>query len=213
MAAARRIGAAGLVAPRLLLFGFLHRAFCVAQRIGRAVEIGFGAFARGIALLGKIRPCAAEDGDTDRRELDDAVDLLQQHAVMACDRAAALPARQQLRHRFAAVGVEIVGGLVEQQQVGRLDQQPGQRNTRALAAAERSDRSVQRQGRQAGFRQRVIDAALQRPVGLHRIVERAFAAFEPAQPGDTVGDAEGLLHVETLVGQLREHADRSGAVN
>jgi hypothetical protein len=63
---------------------------------------------------------------------------------MAGDEDAALPAFEQLRHGLPAVSVEIVGGLVQQQQIRRRDQQARQREARSLAAAQGDDRAVQR---------------------------------------------------------------------
>ncbi len=188
----------------------MARQFGVAQRVRGAFEIGLGASPRGVALFGKTGPCAAEDRDANGTKLDDAVDTLKQVAVVAGDDAAALPALKQLRHRLAPVGVEVVGGLVQQQHVRRLDQQAGQRHARSLAAAERRDRTVERQGGEADRSQRFADTAFQRPVGVSGVIQRALAAFEPAQAGEALADAERLRHSQAIVGQLGEHADRAG---
>jgi sulfite reductase beta subunit-like hemoprotein len=65
---------------------------------------------------------------------------------MAGDNSAAPPAVEQLRHRFMAVCIEIVGGLIQQQQVRRLDQQARQRGAGSFTAAERSQPAIRRQG-------------------------------------------------------------------
>src|SRR6478672_1909902 len=70
---ATRLVAAGLLLPRLL-----NRALGVAQRIRCTIEVGFGTGPRGVALVDKGRPASAENGDTDRRQLDDAIDAFEQ---------------------------------------------------------------------------------------------------------------------------------------
>ena len=175
-------------------------------------EIGCGAVARGLARFGKGGPRAAEDGDADGRQLNDAIDALQQGAVVAGDEDAALPALEQLRDRLPAIGIEIVGGFIEQQHVRRLDQEARQCDARSFAAAQGSDRTIERQRRQAGFNQRRLYPGRQRPVRVCRVIERTFATFEPVQTREIAGDAERLADRQALIGQLREHADRAGAL-
>ena len=64
----------------------------------------------------------------------------------------------QPRHRLC---VEMVGGLVEQQQIRRFQQQPAQRHAAALAARERAHGSVGR--RQAQRVHRVFELGLEVP--------------------------------------------------
>ena len=45
------------------------------------------------------------------------------------------------------------------------------------------------------------------------IVERAFAAFEPLQPRQRLGNAERLGHSEPFIDMLRQHADRARAMD
>ena len=202
-------GAPGLVAARLLLDGLLNRAFRVAQGVGSPAEFGFGAGARGIAGFGKRRPGAAEDGDADGGQFDDAVDALQQRAVVAGHHHAASPAPEQFGDRLPAIGIEVVGGLVQQQHVRRLDQQARQRHARPFAAAQRSEPAIPWQSGQAGFDECRVEPGFQRPVGLGGVIERAGAAFEAAQAGEIVGDAQRLGDRQAVVGYLRECADRA----
>ena len=64
------------------------------------------------------------------------------------------------------LGVEVVGGLVEQQQVGRAQQQPAERDAAALAAGERRDVGVGR--RQAQRVHRVFELRVEVP-GVGRV--------------------------------------------
>jgi hypothetical protein len=58
------------------------------------------------------------------------------------------------------------------------------------------------------------------PIRFRRVIKRSFkqsfrrflAAFEPAQAGKAVGDAECLVDRQSFIGQLREHADRAEAL-
>src|SRR4051812_29621142 len=118
-------------------------------------------------------------------------------------------AADQAKQRGLAAAV----GLVQQQYVGQLDQQAGQRGARSLAAAERGNRTIERQGGKAGCGQRPAAAIFQRPVGVSGVIERTLAAFEPAQAGEALTDAERLRDRQAIVGQLCERADRAGALH
>ena len=114
---------------------------------------------------------------------------------------------------MATFAIEIVGGLIQQQQVRRLDQQARQRHPRSFAAAERREPTIGCQGGQADFKQRRVEPGRQRPVGLGGVIERVLAAFDAAKAGKAIGDAERLGDGQAVIGQLREHADRTGAPN
>ena len=132
----------------------------------------------------------------------------------------------QPRH---ALGVEVVGGLVEQQQVGRLEQQLAQRDAAALTTGEHRDVGVA--GRAAQRVHGLLDAGVELPavvllddlhelallgqqrvevgVGLpHRRADLLEAGQRVAQRLDRLLDV--AAHVEVLVQRrlLQEHADR-----
>ena len=164
-------------------------------------------------------------------ELEDpAGHVVEEVAVMGDgDDRAAVVGEEALEpgHRL---GVEVVRGLVEQQQVGRLQQQPAERHAAALAARERADLGLA--GRHAqrvhGRRQRAlevpavdrVDALLhlahlgQRAlhlVGVERLAEprrdRVEAVEQVARAAHAVLDV--LVDRARLVelGLLLEHAD------
>ena len=92
--------------------------------------------ARVVALVGDA-PAAVELEDP-------AGDVVEEVAVVrdGDDRALVLgEVLLEPRHRL---GVEVVGGLVQQQQVGRAQQQPAERHAAALAAGELADVGVGR---------------------------------------------------------------------
>ena len=120
-------------------------------------------------------PRGAEPG-----ELDDHVERFEQLAVMADDDRAAAPARQKIDDRPPSLAVEIVGRLVEQDEVGLVEDERRQPHPRALAA---------RQRRQQRFRARLQaepaegrrHARLEGPVGVCELVGIGVAAFGPSQ--------------------------------
>src|SRR5436309_3134627 len=61
------------------------------RRVG-AIAFGFGKRPLGVSCGGKNRPAAADDATADRAELDDAIHMLEQGAVMAGDQQATTPA-------------------------------------------------------------------------------------------------------------------------
>ncbi len=68
---------------------------------------------------------------------------------------------QVLLQPLHALGVEVVGGLVEQQQVGLLQQEPAQRDPAPLAAGEHRDVGVA--GRAPQRIHRLLELAVELP--------------------------------------------------
>jgi hypothetical protein len=85
--------------------------------------------------------------------------------------------REVLLQPQHALGVEVVGRLVEQQQVGRLEQQLAQRHAAALATGQHADVGVRR--RQAQRVHRLLDLAVELPgVGRLDLVEQRRLLLE-----------------------------------
>ena len=85
---------------------------------------------------------------------------------MGDDEQRAAAGREVAREPVDALDVEVVGRLVEQQQLGAVEQQPGERDAPPLAARQRRDRRVEpvreaahRRRRRAGRRARRGSAA------------------------------------------------------
>ena len=93
-------------------------------------------------------------------------------------------ARQPFRQPRAAVGVEVVGGLVEQQH-GRLgEQHGGQQAARRLAAGERAEPRAAIEVLDAQPPQRLVEARLQRPAAERlEALLRAAVGVEVGQVG------------------------------
>ena len=104
-------------------------------------------------------------------------------------------------------GVEVVGRLVEQQQVGVLEEEPGERDAALLAAGQGRDVGVV--GRAAQRVHRDVDVAFQVP-GVGRVdlvLERALLGAD----GVVVGVGVGPLGHDRVVG-IDQVLDRADAV-
>ena len=73
--------------------------------------------------------------------------LVEQVEVVADDEQGAPVVAQEVEQPVAGVGVEVVGGLVEQEQVAAAEQDAGQLEAPALAAGERAEGHVEPVGR------------------------------------------------------------------
>ena len=92
---------------------------------------------------------------------DPAGDVVEEVAVVGHDHHRAGVVVQRVLQPGDAFGVQVVGRLVQQQQVRLLQQQPAQRDAAPLAARQRGDRGV---GRRAAQRvQRDVDAPVEVP--------------------------------------------------
>ena len=134
--------------------------------------------------------------------------------------------RQVLLQPLHALGVEVVGRLVEQQQVGRLEQQLAQRDPAALTTGEQGDVGVRRRAAQRVHRQLELGVDVPRVGVVELLLELAHLVHqlvgvvgrhllgdlvEPLQLRLRLGDRlldvaeHGLRVVERRL--LREHAD------
>ena len=161
---------------------FCRRAFCLVWRplrvLAHPLELrGDGALARLLgllllrqALLLLLQPArvVALVGDPARAvELEDpAGDVVEEVAVVGHGDDGALVVGQVALEPRDRLGVEVVGGLVEQQQLGRAEQQAAQRDAPALAAGELGDVGVG--GRQPQGVHRVLDVGVEVP-GVGRV--------------------------------------------
>ncbi len=205
--AACRLGPAAGVGPGLALGALLGLAVDVGELAAgdRQIMLGGGQverlpFAIGIPVTA-IEPCP------DAGELENAVDLAQEFAVVADDKGAAAPVAQQVGHRGAAIGIEVVGWLVEQQDVGLLEQQGGERQSGALASAQRADRTGELERGQAHAGHRLADAGRQGPVRGVEILRPALAGLDAGKASKRGRHAKGVgdAGVVRLYG-LAQHA-------
>ena len=149
----------------------------------------------GVVALERVAAAAVELEDPARHVVEEVA------VVGDGDDRAVVVAQEALepRHRL---GVEVVGGLVEQQQVGAGQQQPAQRHPAALAARERGDLGVA--GREPQGVHGDLDGALQVPGagGLDLRLEVGLAGAELLVVGVGVGPAG---HDLVVFGEQRRH--------
>ena len=185
---------------RLVALGAAAHALRVAARLALArrldapldrgdialgdVEVAFGRgalfpLARGVEVI-----AAAIEARAEARELDDAVHRAQQRAVVADHDGALLPAGEHTGDGGAAVGIEIVGRLVEQDQVRLGDDEGGERGAGALSAGERRQRPAGFETGETDLGERRRQPRFERPVRFRRVGERAGAGLQTAQAGE-----------------------------
>ena len=137
---------------------------------------------------------------------------------MADHDGALLPAGEHPGDGIASVGIEVVGRLVEQDQVRFGDDEGGERGARALAAGEAGERPVRRESRQVDLSQRGFQPRFERPVRFRRVGERAATGLQSAQAGKRraepheVGERVAFRRLHALA-QQRDPAgtfDRAG---
>ncbi len=123
-----------------LRLALISRSVPAARCLFGMVERGSGRFQPRCAGRSKNRPGATERDRAPVCDFHDPVNTCKQCAVMAGHDDAATPAAQKLCNQRAPAGVEVVGGLVEQQDIGRFLEHAGKGQTCALPAAERAKR-------------------------------------------------------------------------
>ena len=101
-----------------------------------AVALGAGEHVGRVAALVLVHGAV---GDLPGR----GADGVEEPAVVGDDEQRAAPRREVAREPVDALDVEVVGRLVEQQQLGAVEQQPRERDAAALAARQRRDRRVE----------------------------------------------------------------------
>ena len=137
-------------------------------------------------------------------ELEDLGDrLVEEAAVVGDDQHRARELLEERLEPGQAVEVEVVGGLVEQQDRGPGEQHAGQQRTGGLAAAQRAERHVERHVGDAERVARAVELRVQRPAA-----ERPEAVLGVAVRGQRVGLVQALLELRELVVQPPDLAER-----
>ena len=142
-------------------------------------------------------------------ELEDPLgDVVEEVAVVGDRDDGAGVVLQEPLEPLDALGIEVVGRLVEQQQVGPRQQQAAQRDAAALAARERGDVGVV--GRAAQRVHRDLDVALEAP----RVGRRDLVLELGLQRADLVVVGVGLgPHRHDLVVAVDDRLHRGDAVH
>ena len=103
------------------------------------------------------------------------------------------------------LGVEVVGGLVEQEQVRVLEQQPAERHAALLAAGERGHVGVVRRTAQRVHRDVHVALQVPRVGGGDPVLERGLLGADRLVVGVRVGPARH--HGVVLLDEARDLAD------
>lgn len=111
----------------MLALDLAEPLLCVGQ-----IMVGSGKFkSLAFPVMAPVSPITA---DAERRQLHDRIDIFQKLPIVADDDRALAPAGEKLDHRRAPVPIEIVGRLVENQEIGGVIDLASQCGTGALAA-------------------------------------------------------------------------------
>src|SRR5258706_213819 len=153
--------------------------------------------AEALVLLGDVgREVARVALELAVLELVDRVDrVLEQAPVVADDEHGALQVLDPLLDPFDAREVEVVRGLVEQQEIGAGDEHARERDPALLAARERGGLALPELRAQADAREHDFDVALGIPVrdGLELLVQ-AVLLGEQALELDALRAGDALVH-------------------
>lgn len=122
-----------------------------------------------------MAPVSAITADGERCQLYDRIDSFQKLPIVADDDRALAPAGEKFDHCRPPVPVEIVGRLVEDQEIRCVIDLGSQCGTGALAAGKPSERRRQRNGEDE-TRKRRFDSRLQHPVVIGQFLERCVPA-------------------------------------
>ncbi len=129
-------------------------------------------------------------------ELEDpAGDIVEEVAVVGDDQDRAGIVAQMPFQPVHQLGVEMVGRLVEQQQIGLVEQQPAQRDAAALAAGELGDVGVVGRAAQRVHRQIDLGVELPQVLGIDLVLElgHLLGGFVRVVGGDLVVAVEQRL--------------------
>jgi len=141
-----------------------------------------------------------------RRQLQDLINVLEHLPIMAHHQQTPAPLLEQRMERLPGSLIEVVGRLVQDQEVWSGEQPAGQDHSSRLAAAERAERSIQRQALESALLEHRIGAFRDVPVVPDEGLEAAVVAacLEPLKRLEPVGDAQHLrdglggMHLKAL---------------
>ena len=172
------------------------------------IVFGGGEFERLAFAI--VAPVAAIGSGAQRGEFDDLVHGLEQFAVVTDHDRPAMPARQKRNDRLPALPVEIVGGFIEQDEVGLGKDQGGEHGAGALAAREGVERRVGLR-REAHLRQGGLDPGFDRPVCLGKVFGGGLPGFGTGDQGQLIAHAEEIGDCLARPGlqRLAQDADRA----
>ena len=157
------------------------------EALGLLLQVG-----RVVALVG-VEPAAVDLGDP-------LGDVVEEVPVVGDGEDGAGVAREVLLEPQHRLGVEVVGGLVEQQQVGLLQQQLAQRDAAALATGEHGDVGVRRRAAQGVHRLLELGVEVPRVGVVDVLLELAHLLEQRVVVGVGLGHLGGDLVVAVELG-------------
>jgi len=130
------VAGSGLVAFEALVLTLQVAGLALAFEL-QTLEIALGQFGVAGLASGECAVVAPVAVQARGRQLDDALHAGEQRAVVADDQQPLVPAFEHDHQGGAAGGVQVVGGLVENQVVGVAEKRTQQCHAHGLAAAQR----------------------------------------------------------------------------
>ena len=198
------------------------RSRCLAAEItlgGPDRALGGGLFDGDGLLVSAEVPAVGAQGSV--AQLGDGVHAVEQLTVVAHDHQRSPPVVDDLGQTVPTPTVEVVGGLVQEQDVGSGQQAPGQSEERALATGETVDGPVESDGAEAQPVEDGDGALLDVPVVADHLEVTGVrvTGLDGVQRGPCVVDAEQLVdpgaaperQILGEVPQSTPDADRSAA--
>lgn len=185
----------GVAHPALGAFaGLLHLPLLALEFLFGVADVLLGDLllgADGLFVLGEV---AAVEAQFATAEFGDAFHAVEQGAVVADQQQAAGEVRKDVVELVTGLGVEVVGRLVEQEDVRALEQLGGQAEGDDLAAAEGAQAAVQVEAGEAQPVQLCAGALLDVPVVADggEVLLADVSGLDGVQGADHPGDAEHL---------------------
>ena len=106
----------------------------------------------------------------------------------------AVPASNHIGDKRPRLRIQMVGRLIQQDQVGPSQHQARQSQPRLLATAEIRRQTIQRQARQSDSVERLAGACFQRPVGIRQIALARLTGQDARNDRHGLVDAQRLGH-------------------
>lgn len=174
----------------------LQRPQATLALCSRMVQRGLGSSSLGLALCLVHGPVSAVALQPRRRQRNDVVSHAQQFTVVAGHQHGTWPLSQGLHQPAPAKAVQVVGRLVQHQQIGARQKCPCQRHAHALAAAEPLRCMTLGQVAQPQRNQRLLPTQRHIPpsVGKHQVIGRSQSRLQPRQGPQNRPQARDVGH-------------------
>lgn len=176
------------------LAGLLQLPLLPLEFLLGVADVLLGDLLLGADGLLVLREVPAVQAQFVAAEFGDAFHTVEQRAVVADQKQTAVEVRQDVVQLVPGLQVEVVGGLVEQEHVGALEQLGGEAERDDLAAAERAEAAVQCEVGEAQTVELGAGALLDVPVVADdgEVLLADVPGLHGVQGADHLGDTEHL---------------------